>query len=64
MMRSEAARWKLGSEMESLRSHKVYDLVLITSMPPVQKVVSSRWVRKIKQTTHARGAWSCRYRGK
>ena len=34
--------------MESLRAHKVYNLVPITSLPTGQKAISSRWVYKIK----------------
>lgn len=44
----EAARWKAASDkgMESLRPHKVYDLV--PSIPPSQKAISSLWVYNIK----------------
>ena len=53
----EAARWKAASdkEIESLRAHKVYDLVLITSIPTGQKAMSSRWVYKIKADKSFKG---------
>lgn len=53
----EAARWKAASdkEMESLRAHKVYELVPITSIPPGQKAISSRWVYKIKADDSFKG---------
>ena len=53
----EAARWKAVSDkdMESLRAHKVYDLLPTTSIPIGQKAISSRWVYKIKADKSFRG---------
>lgn len=53
----EVARWKAASnkEMGSLRAHKLYDLVPITSIPPGQKTISSRWVYKIKADNSFKG---------
>ena len=53
----EAARCKAASdkEMESLRAHKVYDLVPITSIPTEQKSIGSRWVYKIKGDNSFKG---------
>lgn len=45
----ESSRWEvtLDKEMDSLRPHKAYDLIPITSIPPGQKAIGSRWVSKI-----------------
>ena len=46
----QAAYWKTASdkEMESLKKHGVFNLVLITSVLVGHRIVGTRWVRKIK----------------
>ena len=46
----QAARWKVAADKEiaSLKKHGVYELVPVSSVPAVQKVVSSPCVNKIK----------------
>ena len=46
----QATRWKAAADKEipSLKKHGVYELVPASSVPAGQKVVGSRWVKKIK----------------
>ena len=47
---SQAAHWKTASdkEIQSLETHGVFNLALITSVLAGHRVVGTRWVRKIK----------------
>ena len=46
----EAALWKAAQakEIANLIKHQVYDLVLLTSVPPGSKIIGSRCVYKVK----------------
>ena len=59
----ETARWKAASikETESLRTHKVYDLVPITSIPTGAESDQLVLGTRSRRTNHLRGAWSFRH---
>lgn len=53
----EAVRWKAASDKEvrSLEDDDVYTLVPITTIPPGNKLVGSRWVQKVKADNTFKG---------
>ena len=58
MKRSDADLWREATrkEIKSLQDHNAYKLVPRSTVPPGQKVISTKWVFKVKanQTYKAR----------